>query len=157
MRTVDRARGYIAKIPPALSGSGGHDRTFQVACILVQGFALSSEDAWTLLGEYNVRCQPPWSQIELRHKLKDALKAPLNRPLGYLLNRSGIAYASGMIRPFKGSSSQGPVSLDWLSRGVLAQSDPKPARAYPTVYNEDGMEVDEETGFPVFDGIICPF
>jgi len=68
---LERVRAYIAKMPGAISGAGGHDQTFAVACALVK-FGLSPDDAWPLLLEYNQRCQPQWNERELRHKLDDA-------------------------------------------------------------------------------------
>jgi hypothetical protein len=60
-------------MPGAISGAGGHDATFAVACKLVE-FGLSPDDAWRLLLEYNQRCHPQWSERELRHKLEDAFR-----------------------------------------------------------------------------------
>ncbi len=42
---LERARKYLAAIPGAVSGQGGHDQTFSAACALVNGFALSEADA----------------------------------------------------------------------------------------------------------------
>jgi hypothetical protein len=73
---VDRARLYLRKCDPAISGQGGHAQTFKVACKLVKGFGLDGETALSLLAEeYNPSCQPPWSMKELEHKVSDALKA----------------------------------------------------------------------------------
>lgn len=73
---VERARKYIDKMPPSISGSGGHLATFNVARRLVKDFALPDGDAWSLLKEYNAsRCSPPWSEHDLRHKFEDAHKA----------------------------------------------------------------------------------
>jgi len=83
---VERARKYLAKIPPAMSGSGGHNQTFHAACVLVLGFELSEGDALGLLSEYNQKCQPPWSERELQHKVASAAKQPGER--GYLRNVS---------------------------------------------------------------------
>lgn len=82
---LDRARRYLTKIPGAVSGSCGHNATFKVACILVNGFALSPAEALPLLLEWNTTCQPPWSESELRHKLANAERAPHNKPHGHLL------------------------------------------------------------------------
>ena len=71
---VRRARAYIAKIEGAVSGQGGHNATFRVACILRQKFDLSVEEAWPLFKEWNTTCQPEWSDRELAHKLEDAGK-----------------------------------------------------------------------------------
>jgi hypothetical protein len=73
-KLLERARSYMAKMPPAISGQGGHDQTLCVARVLVHDFALPEADAWTLLNEYNAVCQPPWSEKELRHKLDEAMK-----------------------------------------------------------------------------------
>jgi hypothetical protein len=71
--SIDRARAYVAAIPRAVSGADGSGATFAVACKLVK-FGLSPDDAWRLLLEYNQRCQPQWSERELRHKLEDAFR-----------------------------------------------------------------------------------
>ena len=49
LSVIDRARLYTKAVPPAVSGNGGHDTTFSVACALVNGFALTSHDATNLL------------------------------------------------------------------------------------------------------------
>lgn len=66
------ARKHLDKIPEAISGQGGHDRTFATACALMSGFMLDFSEAMVLMQEYNSRCKPPWSQAELEHKLRDA-------------------------------------------------------------------------------------
>jgi hypothetical protein len=83
---ADRARKYIAQMPSAVSGQGGHDATFAVAMALIHGFALSETNAWPILLKYNARCLPPWSERELRHKLSEAgkLSCP-SKPRGHLL------------------------------------------------------------------------
>ena len=72
---VDRARAYLAAMPPAIAGQGGHDQTFAAACALVHGFALDPETALALLREYNARCLPPWSERELAYKIISAVRA----------------------------------------------------------------------------------
>lgn len=72
-----RARAYVAKIPPAISGSGGHDQTF-AAARAIAGFVdkgLDEATAWDLLVEYNAGCQPSWSEKELSHKFTQAMGA----------------------------------------------------------------------------------
>ncbi|MGE3807966.1 MAG: bifunctional DNA primase/polymerase [Gemmataceae bacterium] len=69
-----RARAYIAHIEGALAGQRGHDRTFRVACVLVQKFGLSIEESWPLFLEWNQQCEPPWTEKELLHKLQDAYR-----------------------------------------------------------------------------------
>lgn len=82
---VDRARKYLAAMPPAISGSGGHSATYAAAVALVHGFELSDETAFNLLwNEYNPRCEPPWSVKDLQHKVDDAAKEQHEKPRGWL-------------------------------------------------------------------------
>jgi len=81
---LNLARKYLVKVPAAISGQGGHNATYHAACTLVQGFALSVDQAKPLLLEWNTACQPPWSEGELDHKLQDAARA--DGPRGELLN-----------------------------------------------------------------------
>lgn len=69
---ADRARRYMAKVPGAVSGQGGHNTTFRAACILVLGFGLKKHEAFQILAEWNATCQPPWSERDLWHKVSDA-------------------------------------------------------------------------------------
>lgn len=68
----ERARKYIRQCEPAISGSGGHSKTFWVAQRVAVGFALSDDEAFALLSEWNQDCQPPWSERELRRKISEA-------------------------------------------------------------------------------------
>lgn len=70
----DRAKAYLAKCSGAVSGSGGHNQTFIIASRLVRGFALSTDDAYALLCDWNQRCSPPWSERELRRKVEQAAR-----------------------------------------------------------------------------------
>ena len=81
----DRARAYLARVPAAIAGSGGHSATFHAACVLVNGFGLPPAEALPALMEWNAGCQPPWSEAELRHKLASAEKASHAKPRGHLL------------------------------------------------------------------------
>ena len=84
-----RVRLYLEKVPPAIEGEHGSDLTYRVACILVWGFALSFDDAKILMRFYSERCQPPWSEREIDHKLKDARKATDHRSSrGHLLGKA---------------------------------------------------------------------
>jgi hypothetical protein len=71
--TIERARRYIAKIV-AISGQGGHDATFRVACRLAdRGF--TEEQMTELMLEWNnTNAIPKWTEAEIRHKVEDALK-----------------------------------------------------------------------------------
>jgi Bifunctional DNA primase/polymerase, N-terminal len=85
-RAYERARRYLQRLPPSISGSGGHDSLWRSAQALVRGFRLSAVEALSLLtSEFNPRCEPAWSEQELAHKVDDAInKSTL--PWGYLLD-----------------------------------------------------------------------
>jgi hypothetical protein len=81
---LERARRYLAVLPPAIAGSHGDLHTFRVCCRLVRGFALDDRDAFTLLQEWNTRCEPPWTDRELEQKIASARRYG-REPIGGLL------------------------------------------------------------------------
>lgn len=84
---LKQAAAYLATIPGAISGQGGHNSTFTAACKLIHGFNLTPAQALPLLQEWNQKCVPPWSKKELQHKLDEANKCQdmEGKPRGYLL------------------------------------------------------------------------
>lgn len=81
---LDRARRYVAALPPAITGQHGDLHTFRVCCRLVRGFALADADALVLLRDWNARCEPPWTDGELRDKLVRARRYG-REPIGGLV------------------------------------------------------------------------
>ncbi|MCA9111215.1 MAG: hypothetical protein KDA52_14785, partial [Planctomycetaceae bacterium] len=83
-----RALAYLDRLPPAISGNGGHAATYTAATVLVHGFEIDPDRALTLLlDHYNPRCAPPWTEKELHHKVTSAATKPHNQPRGWLLNQ----------------------------------------------------------------------
>jgi RecA-family ATPase len=89
MTTLQRASLWLSKVPPAISGSGGHNATYTAAVGLVHGFGLSHVDSLTLLEDWNKNCQPPWKATELAYKLREASSRAHNKPRGHLLEAGG--------------------------------------------------------------------
>jgi hypothetical protein len=81
---IERAKRYVANVPPAIEGQHGDVQTFRVCCRLTRGFALDDEQALHALAEWNARCQPPWSEAELLDKLRCAARYG-REPVGGLL------------------------------------------------------------------------
>lgn len=82
-----RALAYLDKLPPAISGNGGHAATYTAATVLVHGFEIDPERALSLLlDHFNPRCDPPWSEKELRHKVNSAATKSHSQQRGWLLN-----------------------------------------------------------------------
>ena len=75
-RRMERARAYVARMPGAISGSGGHSAAMRVARACATGFGLSEAEIVDVMGEWSQRCSPPWSQKELLHKAKEAVSKP---------------------------------------------------------------------------------
>ncbi|TLD68298.1 hypothetical protein FEM03_23565 [Phragmitibacter flavus] len=93
---LERAGNYLEKLPPSLQGSKGSDSLFDAACTLIKGFAFSQEDALPLLFQWNqTHCVPPWSESELRQKLRSAANS--TRPTGYLLQSQPIQSPRPMV------------------------------------------------------------
>jgi hypothetical protein len=88
-RPVTRAVSYLTKLPGAVSGQGGHRVAFWAARVLVTGLMLSTETALQLLLEvWNPKCQPAWTEKELRHKVEDAENLPFGKPDGWMLTNN---------------------------------------------------------------------
>ena len=77
----------IRKIGPAVSGQGGHNKTFEAACCLVKGFDLEPTQAIQWMTEWNKTCQPPWDYSDLWKKVTDANEEPDPEPRGYILRQ----------------------------------------------------------------------
>jgi hypothetical protein len=103
----ERILAYVARADPAIEGNGGDQQTFKVACSLVNGWALTAEQALPYLEGYNAKCEPPWTEKELRHKLAKAETAPHEKPRGHLIGcilkikkkDEAAAHGTGLKRP----------------------------------------------------------
>ncbi len=69
----DRCIAYMDKMPDAISGQGGHNRTLQAACECYR-FGLTDSEAWRVMDYWNEhKCGgDKWTDTELDHKLADA-------------------------------------------------------------------------------------
>lgn len=65
------AEAFLSSYPAAVAGQHGDARTLRAAMI-GGDFALSAEEFWPLLVEYNGRCVPPWNEEDLASKLQNA-------------------------------------------------------------------------------------
>jgi hypothetical protein len=104
-RRVDRARAYVQRMPPAVSGSGGHTAAMKVARACTTGFGLSESETVDVMREWSSRCSPPWSERELQHKAKEAANKP--DPRG---NSAGHMLVSRFDDPLHGMQITGQES-----------------------------------------------
>lgn len=71
---LQEARRYAEKLAPlAIQGQAGRDTMFSVCCRLGRDYALSFDQAWEVLSEYNERCVPPFDDQELFQHLEGAV------------------------------------------------------------------------------------
>jgi len=96
---VERARLVVAEMKPAIQGQKGHFALFAVCCTLAHGFALNDDEAWTVLRDYNARCEPPFSDHELAYKLKSAAGAAHKEPRGHLIGNQPAPRAAAAPAP----------------------------------------------------------
>lgn len=96
----DRIQRYLDATPGAVSGNGGHNQTYFVACQLVNGFDLGEAAAYEWLCVYNQKCDPPWTERELMHKVGQALKATNHsKPRGHLIGGNGTFSRADLVSP----------------------------------------------------------
>lgn len=69
--SIDKAVRWLATAEPAVEGEGGDQRTYEVAAKL-RDFGLSEAMAFDVIGEWNDRCEPPWSAEDLATKIANA-------------------------------------------------------------------------------------
>lgn len=90
-----RAAAYLDRCEPSISGNKGHNAAFKTACKVGPGFNLSRDETLQLMRRFNQRCEPPWSEKELAHKVDEAFKVEPRR--GWLLHAgtNGTAHGGG--------------------------------------------------------------
>lgn len=83
-----RCMGYLRHLPPAVSGQGGHSRTFQAACTCWR-FGLDEDAVRRVMNWWNrERCSPAWSERELEHKVQSSRTCvEVNNEMGVMLER----------------------------------------------------------------------
>ncbi len=73
-RRIARAMAYLEHVEPAVQGQNGSTRTLTAAAHVARGFALPPDRALAAMRDWNARCQPPWSDRELKRKIDEALR-----------------------------------------------------------------------------------
>lgn len=81
-----RAIGLLEAAAPSIQGQGGSGALFSAATCLVRGFELDLSESEALLkAHFNPRCEPAWSDRDLRRACQRAFTRA-NFEFGYLLN-----------------------------------------------------------------------
>ena len=111
--SIDRARAYVAAIPGAVSGAGGHDQTFSVVCSLVRfglqnGFGAVCRQLAVLAHEFEclfIR------QLALPRQGGGTLDVDADRPGDFGVFRAGATEAAEAFRVVKSAEPVRPARL----------------------------------------------
>ena len=129
---TQRARKYLEKIPGAVSGDGGHTQTFNAVAHVMFGFDLDADSTFSLIAsDYNPRCDPPWSEKELRHKV-DSCAERCKRERGYLLQLDRVAVVNIQQAADRAPALPDEHDVDWRA-GCATKKDGTFKRAYINV------------------------
>ncbi len=160
MTLPERINAYVNACPPAISGQGGHNQTFTVACALVNGFQLSENDAIRLMEVYNQKCQPPWTEKEIAHKVKTALSTPHDKPRGHLIGTISMSQAPTPKTPAPKAPPEKPTPVMPERKDVIPSALLSPTTALllmafkkgegvsvcPVKLNEEGRSLPDGSG-----------
>lgn len=127
---IERARKYLEKIPGAVSGNNGHTQTFNAVAHVMIGFDLDTDTARSIiLSDYNPRCEPPWSEREIDHKIRSVAEH-CKRERGYLLqaDRRPIHTSQQASRAQPGDIDDS----DWTEH-IIPKKDGTPKRGFKNV------------------------
>lgn len=80
---IEACRQEIARCMPAIEGDSGDKQTFTIACTIFHDWGLSELEGKAILDEYNLRCKPMWTEIQLLHKIDCAIVFPGEKPRGW--------------------------------------------------------------------------
>lgn len=130
---IKRARAFMDSTPPAVEKQDGDNRTFKMACAIGPGFDLPFNEAFKILLEWNVRCDPVWREDRLSRKLDQAYMKERRR--GWLLKQKSDYGGSA------GSGSPNATSNAGASAGGEADQPPtnphRLARIFLNGYEHD--------------------
>lgn len=110
-----RARAWLAKRPGAVSGESGHTHTLTTAAHVL-AFGLDEATAFAELWAWNERCEPSWSEAELRRKVAEAAKSEI---LGELRAKRAAPAPAPAPAPAHGTDTE----WDWERELVARVSD----------------------------------
>lgn len=133
---MDRARKYMAKMDPAIAGHHGHDSLWLAAQLAIKGFCLTRDEARPLLNEFNERCQPPWTDAELQHKVDDVLKNS-RVPYGYIVCKDQPPMKRSLPQTWKyGSDSLADEDFELIPQPARTEVDEFPVDALSPLLKE---------------------
>lgn len=129
---AQRAARYVARIPGAVSGQRGHTATFNAVAHAMFGFDLDPDATLSVIRDhYNPRCDPPWSEKELIHKIRSVAER-CTRERGYLLETERKPVHTMQQAADRAPPPTTEISVDWTEL-LLTKKDRTPKRGYNNV------------------------
>lgn len=115
------------------------------ARVAVYGFDLGVDAGLrVLLDHYNPRCEPPWSESELRHKCQDADKPGFKHPRGWLRDQEPERQARGSSRSATTTATDpGTTSATTATAAPPLPGQPCPAQRRPITISNFRKVMDE--------------
>ena len=160
MNIIEQAARYVAQMPPAISGSGGRKATFAVSVVLMWRLDLSEEEALPILLNYNKRCEPEWSEKELRDMMARAAK--LTRfpyPRGHL---RGVSQSPQPAKPAKPAKPLRLRKVNWQDQAaearhrLAAEASVTPPEVPAATFSPEPMPDIFADALRIFNGRIIP-
>lgn len=106
------------------------------ARVVCWGFDLGEDAGYRVLADhYNPRCEPPWTEAELRKKCRDAVNPDFQHPRAWLLNAEGDRPPARTPATPAADPTPGPTA------GATAPKPLTTIRNYAIRYGDDGNEV----------------
>lgn len=123
-----RARAYVQRMPGGVAGQYGHTAMFNAVAAVMIGFDLDEQTTRSIIEhDYNPRCDPPFSDREIDHKLASVAEQ-CKRDRGYLLqDRARISDVRQAARSAPAVPDE--LSVDWQSL-LLTKADRTPRKCY---------------------------
>src|SRR5262249_22465108 len=110
---VYRASAWANKQPISVEYDRGSDVCMSLVRDLATGFCLSEAQIRLVLRDWNARCQPPWSEAELAHKITSVIVTPdpRGRRDGYLRD---VPRQQRQSSPLPAAGGDGASATDYV-------------------------------------------
>lgn len=112
---LDAAREALAQHGPAVDGDSGGLHTVHAAALLTHDFALTDDEAWPLLLEWNATCVPPWEPDELRERLRRGRKYG-KHDYGCRRSMDALEAARKLITDWQAAGCPEPQMMDVITK-----------------------------------------
>jgi putative DNA primase/helicase len=126
---AQRCIEYMQMLPASIEGRDGSGAMFRAACECYR-HGLSDDEAWIAIQWYNThKCDPAWSDAEVRHKLDDARRAVESEGQfgDRILNTNALARAQTEVHQLNvsaGDTSEGALQAETELPLIVPSKDP---------------------------------